>query len=321
MKPRNSLLLLKETFAAWSADKAPRLGAALAYYTIFSIAPLLIIAITIIGLFFSNAQKQLFEKAESVLGTRGADVLQSMISAAQQPTTSFIATALAIVTVLFGAAGIFIALRDALNVIWKVKKPANKGLWGFVSNYVRAISMVFALGFVLLIDLAIAAALAFIGERIANLFPGANILMKALAFVVSIGISMCLFAIIFKVLPDAKIAWHDVWIGAAFTAVLFAIAKFGLGFYLAHAAAKSAYGAAGAMVLVLLWVYYSAQLLFLGAEFTQVYARHHGSHSKKLSAARTEKQRLIAQSELFRKKLQETLNVGDFVRHKAPSRF
>ncbi|MDQ6631343.1 MAG: YihY/virulence factor BrkB family protein [Verrucomicrobiota bacterium] len=298
--------LLKETFSEWSRDKAPRLGASLAYYTIFSIAPLVLIAITIAGLVFDNAQVQIVGQVKGPVGDKGGGAIESMIKAAQKPVQTSIATVLAFGTLLFGAAGVFIQLKDALNTIWKAPESNAGGVWGFIKKYFLSFSMVLGIGFLLLVSLVLEAALAIAGHFLENRVPGMSIVMPAAGFILSFATVSLLFAMLFKFLPDAKVAWRDVWIGAFLTAGLFVVGKLGLGIYLGTAGVASAYGAAGSLVLILLWVYYSAQILFFGAEFTQVYSKRHGSRCDQPNTEKpptNRKQRLVARIEQERKQM------------------
>lgn len=307
------ITLLKKTATQWVSDKAPRLGAALAYYTIFSIAPLVIISITITGLLFDHAraQEQILGQIQSILGEKGAEAIRAMIEAAQKPVTSTVATALGLLTLLFGAAGVFIQLKDALNTIWNVKPREGGGLWGFVRNYFLSFSMVLGIGFLLLVSLLLAAGMAAVGEYFKGMFPGFDVLMKIAGMAISFLLVSLLFALMFKFLPDIKVSWHDVWLGAVLTSALFVVGKFALGAYFGKAKIGSAYGAAGSLVLVLLWIYYSAQILFFGAEFTQVYANYCGSRAgdnpdsllPKGKKLRSKKERLVAQNEHRRHEL------------------
>jgi len=260
--------LLKQTYTEFSEDKVPRLGAALAYYTIFSLAPLLLIAIAIAGLAFGQeaAQGKIFAQLRGILGETTAKGVQEMVENAAKPKTGTLATIAGIVTLILGASGVFGQLKDALNTIWDVKPKKKSGILGFVKDRFLSMAMVFGIGFLLLVALVIDAA-------ISAVFPELQIVQ----IIISLGVVTVLFAAIFRVLPDLKIEWHDVWLGAAFTSVLFVIGKFALGLYLGRGTVGSSYGAAGSLVVVLLWVYYSAQILLFGAEFTQVYARRFGS--------------------------------------------
>lgn len=306
--------LLKNTVSEWSEDGAPRLGAALAYYTVFSIAPLMIIGILIAGLFFDNAQSQIMGEVKGLLGDEGGKTIESMVSAAQKPMQSTVATVLAVATLFFGAAGVFVQLKDAMNIIWDVPVSAAGGVMGFIKKYFLSFSMVLGIGFLLLVSLLLSAAVTFIGQMMQHYFPGAEFIIPTLGFVVSFGIITVLFAMLFKFLPDVKIPWRDVWVGAVITACLFVLGKLGLGIYLGKAGAASAYGAAGSLVLVLLWVYYSAQILFFGAEFTQVYSSYLGSRSVTDEPKHASpKDRLIRQIEQERKDFTTAVKTLGFI--------
>jgi membrane protein len=276
--------VIRQTFRDWSEDKAPRLGAALAYYTVFSIAPLLIIVVAIAGLWFGKqaAQDQIFAQIAGLLGEEGAKTISGMLQAANKPHEGIIASVLAVVTLIFGATGVFVQLQDALNTIWEVKPKPGRGIMGFIRQRLLSLAFVFGIGFLLLVSLVVSAGLAAAGKWIQGAMPGGEGLWQTINFIVSFAVIAALFTLMFKYLPDVKIAWRDVWLGGALTALLFTVGKFGLGMYLGRSSVSSAYGAAGSLVIVLLWVYYSAQILFLGAEFTQVYANRFG---KKLEPA------------------------------------
>ena len=279
MNARTIWTLLKETFSEWSEDKASRLAAALAYYTIFSLAPLLIIAIAVAGLVFGQeaAQGELVAQIQGLVGQEGAKLIETMIQSASKPTSGIIATAIAIATILFGASGLFGQLQDALNTIWEVKPKPERSILGMVKDRFLSFTMVLGIGFLLLVSLIISAVLSALNPYLTDLLPGSIYLIQILNVVISFGVITLLFAMIYKVLPDVKIAWGDVWIGAAVTSLLFTLGKFLIGLYLGNSSAGSAYGAAGSLVVLLLWVYYSAQILLFGAEFTQVYAKRRGS--------------------------------------------
>lgn len=270
--------VFKQTVHEWSDDKAPRLGAALAYYTVFSIAPLIVIVIAIAGFWFGRqaAQDQIFNEISSLIGQKGAEAIGSMLQAADKPSHGIIASVLAIVTLLLGATGVFIQLQDALNTIWEVKPKPGRGIRGFIRQRLLSLAMVFGIGFLLLVSLVVSAGLSAAGKWFADVLPGGEEVWQILNFVISFLVIAVLFALMFKYLPDVKIAWRDVWLGGVITAVLFTVGKFALGLYLGRSSVSSAYGAAGSLVVVLLWVYYSAQILFFGAEFTQVYANRFG---------------------------------------------
>ncbi|MGN6182881.1 MAG: YihY/virulence factor BrkB family protein [Thermoanaerobaculia bacterium] len=272
------ITVLKETFKEFGQDKAPRLGAALAYYTIFSIGPLLLIAVAMAGIFLGQeaARGQISDELAKIFGSQMSKSLEQMIEAAAKPKSGTIATIIGFVTLFFGASGVFGQLKDALNTIWNVEAKPASGVMGFVKQRFLSMAMVLGIGFLLLISLVFDAIISAMGPWLGR-FIGGEPLMQAIQLLLSFAISIVLFAAIFKVLPDLRISWHDVWIGSILTAILFVLGKFGLGIYLGKAAIGSAYGAAGSLVILLVWVYWSAQILFLGAEFTQVYARRFGS--------------------------------------------
>lgn len=271
--------LIKETFSEWSDDKVPRLSAALAYYTIFSIAPILVIAISIASLVFGReaAQGQIVQQMGGILGRTSAQALQEMIAKSQNQTSGIIGTAVGLGALLFGATGLFAELHDSLNVIWEVKPKSGSGILQTLKERFLSFTMVLGVGFLLLVSLVISAGLSAFGHYFSSLLPGFTILAYILNFLISFAVITLLFAMIYKILPEVTITWRDVWIGAASTALLFVIGKFAIGLYLGKSSIASSYGAAGALVLILLWVYYAAQILFLGAEFTQVYSRYYGS--------------------------------------------
>jgi membrane protein len=269
---------MKEAAADWSHDKSPRLGAALAYYTVFSIVPLLVLFIAIIGLVFGEeaAQTAIIDQVSTLIGERSAASIKEMIQKADQPATGIVSSAIAIVTLLLGAAGFFAQLKDALDTVWGVEPKEGRGIWGYIKDNLLSVVTVFGTGFLLLVSLIISAALAVIGKWFDNLLPLPEAALQGLNVVLSFLIITGLFALIFKVLPDAHIAWPDVWMGAALTSVLFTVGKFAIGLYLGKTNVASGFGAAGSLVIVLVWVYYSAQILLYGAEFTQVYANRVG---------------------------------------------
>jgi membrane protein len=276
-----AIQLIKDTFAEWNEDKVSRLAAALAYYTIFSLAPLLIIAIAIAGLVFGQeaAQNQIVGQIQGLVGREGAEAIQAMILNASRPGAGIVATIFGVVTLLFGASGLFAQLQDALNTIWEVT-PRPRGIIGMIQDRFWSFSMVLGTGFLLLVSLILSAVLAGIATYLGSLMPGFVQLWTIVNFLVSFGVITILFALIYKVIPDAKVAWSDVWIGAIVTSFLFSIGRYLIGLYLGSSAIGSAYGAAGSFVIVLIWVYYSAQILLIGAEFTQVYATRYGSRIK-----------------------------------------
>jgi membrane protein len=272
------LTLFKETGREFSEDKVPRLGAALAYYTIFSIGPLLLIAVAMAGIFLGQeaARGQVSAELGKLFGSQMSKSLEQMIEAAAKPKSGTIATIVGVITLMLGAAGLFGQLKDALNTIWNVEPKKAGGIMGFIRERFLSMAMVLGIGFLLLVTLAFDAAISALGPWLERLVGGEAV-MHAISLALSFAVATVLFAAIFRILPDLKIAWRDVWLGAVFTSLLFVLGKWGLGLYLGKAAVGSAYGAAGSLVILLVWVYWSAQILFFGAEFTQVYARTLGS--------------------------------------------
>ena len=279
MNPQAIFALLKQTVSEWLEDRASRLGAGLAYYTAVSLAPLLIILIAIAGFVLGRqaVEGQVVAQIQGLVGKTGAEAIQAMIASASQPKAGIIATVVSIATLLFGASGVFGALQDALNTIWEVTPKPGRGMLGMLRDRFVSFTMLLGVGFLLLVALVLSAGLAALGKFLGGLLPIPEAVLQAVNFVISFGVITLLFALIYKILPDAEIRWSDVWTGAAVTALLFTIGKFVLGLYLGKSSAGSAYGAAGSLIVVLLWVYYSAQILFFGAEFTQVYANTYGS--------------------------------------------
>ena len=271
--------VLKQTGAEWIDDRVPRLGAALAYYTVFSIVPLLVIIIAIVGLVFGEeaAQGQIFDQIAAMVGDKSASALQEMIQRADEPSTGVISTVIAVATLLFGATGVFSELQDSLNTIWGVQPKEGRGVWGILQDRFLSFMAILGTGFLLLVSLVLNAALSAFGKWFGGWLPAPEFVLQALDFIISLSVITGLFAMMFKLLPDAKIAWRDVAVGAALTALLFTVGKFGIGLYLGKSDVGTAYGAAGSLVVVLVWVYYSTQILLFGAEFTQVYANTYGS--------------------------------------------
>lgn len=272
-------VLLKETFAEWNTDKASRLAAALAYYTIFSLAPLLIIAIAIAGAVFGEeaAKGEIVEQLQGLVGREGAQFIQIAIENASKPNQGTIASIISVVVLLFGASGLFAQLQDALNTIWEVQPKPGRGLVGMLRDRFLSFLMVLGVGFLLILSLVISAALTAFVNYFGHLLPGIGFLLQFANFIISFAITTVLFGLIYKVLPDVEITWSDVWIGAMITSLLFSFGRFLLGMYLGNSSFGSTYGAAGSVVILLAWVNYAAQILFFGAEFTQVYARRYGS--------------------------------------------
>ncbi len=272
--------IVGETFREWSEDKASRLSAALAYYTVFSIPPLMVVAIGIASLFTDRAtiEEQVVNQAASLMGRQGGEGIQTILQSAEQPGNGeLLPTLFGVALLLFGASGVFTQLQDAMNTIFGVKPDPQRGIMGLIKDRFLSFTMVLTIGFILLVSLMLSTVLASFGSFVGGLVTEAEILLWILNFIISFGVFMLLFALIFKTIPDIKIAWRDVLVGAAITALLFKIGEYALGFYFERSDPTSAFGAAGSIILLLLWIYYSAQIIFLGAEFTEVYARRVGS--------------------------------------------
>jgi len=281
-RPRAISALLKVAFLEWSRDRAPRMGAALAYYTIFSLAPLLIIAVAIAGLAFGMeaAQGEIAGQIQGLIGRDGAKAVQSMIQSAHKPFHGVIGSLIGVFVMFLGASGVFSEMQDALNSIWHVNPDSKAGVLNLIKERFLSFGMVLGIGFLLLVSLLLSALLAAIVEYVGSIFPVLAVLLESLDFLLSLLSITVLFAMIFKLLPNIKIAWSDVWVGAALTSLLFTAGKFVIGFYIGKSVSASAYGAAGSLVVVVAWIYYSALLLYFGAEFTRVYARTLGSQAR-----------------------------------------
>jgi membrane protein len=281
MKPQDIFGLPKQTFEEWSEDKAPRLAAALAYYTAFALAPLLVIAIAIAGAVFGEkaARGAVLNQLNQVTGRQGAEAINTMIAqAGKNESGGVIAAVLGVGALLLGASGLFGQLQDALNTIWEVQPKPGQGIIATIKQRFFSITMVLGTGFLLLVSLVAGAVLGAVTNFFSGLLPGLDILWQILNIALTFGLATLVFALIYKFVPDVQIKWSDVGIGALVTAALFMLGQALLGLYLSRSAPGSAYGAAGSFVIILLWIYYSAQILFFGAEFTQVYANKYGSH-------------------------------------------
>lgn len=281
--------LLKQTFTEWREDKAPMLAAALAYYSAFSLAPLLVIVLAIVGFILNqqDAQAQIMTQVQQTVGEDAAGVIKRLIENTSESGQGTISSVLSIAALLFGALGLFTHLQTSLDMIWDVADVDRPGGVGaIIKDKLLSFGMILVIGFLLLVSLILSAALTFFSSALTNLFAGAAVFLPVLNEVVSFAVITLLFMFIYKYLPHAVIRWRDVWVGAAVTALLFTIGKTLLGLYLSSAT-TSTYGAAGAFVLLLLWIYYSAQILLFGAEFTQVYARRYGHRITADAAAQT----------------------------------
>lgn len=279
MSAKQALSLIQETYAKWSSHQAPRLGASVAYYSVLSFAPLLILITAVIALVFGHesAQGALVNQAKAMIGDQGAGTVQTLLKNAQKPSSGVFASIAAFVTLLFGASGVFTELQDALNVMWDVQNQTASGFMGMVKQRIFSFGMVLSVGFLLLVSLILSAALAYVGRSFGQLLPMPPIILQAINFVASFVVVAGLFALMFKYVPAAKIPWRDVLVGAVGTALLFTIGKLLLGLYLGKASVGSTYGAAGSLVAFVVWIYYSAQIFFFGAEFTHVYTEAHAT--------------------------------------------
>lgn len=275
---------MQSSGSKWSAHNAPRLGASLAYYSLLSMAPLLILIVAICGLVLNRnaAEQQLLEHVRSLTGPSGENTVRMLISNAHHVGSGIIAAAVALVTLLFGASGVFVELRDSLNLIWDVPKRESSAWRSIIRQRLVSFGMVIGLGILMLASLILTAIITVAEKFFAGFLPAPTAstseLINGLVSLVAIAI---LFALVFKFVPDAPIAWRDVWIGAAATAILFDIGKALLALYLGTAGVGSTYGAAGSVVALVVWVYYSAQIFFFGAIFTKVYAERLGSHARR----------------------------------------
>jgi membrane protein len=282
-KPAGMVSLFRKTAEEWIQDRCPQLGAALAYYTIFSLAPMVLVLLAVFGLIYGGseqAREKVTDQLRYFLDPSGVKVFQDIAANASEPKGGILAAAFGIIVALFGASGVFGQLQDALNTIWGVKPKPGGGIWGFLRARFLSFAMVGGVCFLLLVSLTVESVLRGLNTYLENILPGGHFLALAIFFIFDLAVIILLFAMIFRYLPDVKIAWRDVWLGAALTAVLFAIGKFILGLYLGSGAAGSAYGAASSLITLLLWIFYSAQILLFGAEFTQVYSNTYGSQVK-----------------------------------------
>jgi len=287
MRFKDFLQLAKASFRNWQNDYAPSMGAALSYYTVFSIAPLLIIVIAVAALIFGHdvAHDAIVDQAGSLIGKNGAKVIEGMLQSAQQPKQGMLAGILGVLALIIGATTVFAELESNLNRIWKVTADKRAGWWYFLRTRLLSFGLVLAIGFLLVVSLVVSAAIAIWGKYWSGWFGAMEALLHAANFLVSVAIITILFAMIYKFMPRISIRWRDVWVGAFVTSLLFSIGKFLIGLYIGKSGVESSYGAAGALVVLLLWVYYSAQIFLLGAEFTKVFAETHGSRKGAAASA------------------------------------
>jgi membrane protein len=280
MQLKNFWTLARKSVSAWVDDYAPSMGAAIAYYTVFSVAPLLIIVIAVAGLVWGQeaVRGQLVDQLTGLLGRDAALSVQSLLQAANHPKEGVIATAISIVVLVLGATSVLAELQSALDRIWRV--PASQkasGVWATLRVRLISFGLVLGLGFLLSVSLVISAAVSAFGSWATSTFAGMEVVLQGMNMAISIGITTLLFAMIFKFMPQAKVAWRDVWTGAFVTALLLDIGKVLIGLYIGKSSVTSSFAAAGSLVVLLVWVYYAAQIFLLGAEFTWVYAHEHGS--------------------------------------------
>jgi membrane protein len=288
LRPKEMLGLGKRAVKGWMDDGAASMGAALAFYTMFSMGPLLVMVIMIAGLAIGKeeAQALLMTQLSGLLGDAGAEGVKSVLAAANTKEGGIIATVISGFTLLLGATTVFAELQSDLDRIWKVTKKKASGIWGFLRARLLSFGLVVSIGFLLLISLVVSAAIAYVGENLMG--GGATVVMRVLEFAGSLAVLTLLFAIIYKMLPSRRIPWGDVWVGALVTALLFTIGKYLIGLYLGKSATTSQFGAAGTIIVAIFWVYYSAQIFFLGAEFTKEYSMSHGSKALESDAANSD---------------------------------
>lgn len=279
---REAWAMLRDAGSCWVEHKAPQLGAALAFYSVLSVAPLVMIAVAVAALVFGEevAREQLLNQVNDLMGSEGAAAIREMLSHARQTQEGTAATVLGVMTLFAGAAGVFGQLQDAMNTIWEVPPKTAGSIWSMLRSRFLSFTMVLGVGFLLLVSLLLSAMIAAAGSYVSGRIPALEPLWQAADGVVTLMIVTLLFAMIFKFLPDASVAWRDVWVGALVTAVLFTFGKMLIGLYLGKTGLSSAYGTAGSLVVLVVWIYYSAQILFFGAELTQVYARRRGAMSR-----------------------------------------
>ncbi|MEL0650649.1 YihY/virulence factor BrkB family protein [Algibacter sp. TI.3.09] len=271
--------LIKETYTSWMADDPFRLSAIVAYYTVLALPALLVIIINVIGAIWGVeiVQGQLTDEISAALGKDAASAIENIISETQNSESNFLSTVIGIGTLLFGATGVFYQLKISLNEIWKIKTNPNAKIWKIITDRALSFAFILVIGFLLLVSFIVTAAISALNSYIRDALPDVLLYIAyILDFVLSVGIISVLFALMFKYLPDAKIKWRTVWIGAILTAILFVLGKLLLGIYFGQADPGSTYGAAGSIVLILLWVSYSSLILFFGAEFTYIYAKRYG---------------------------------------------
>lgn len=290
MHPKLFFDLCRKAVMAWIDDYAPSMGAAISYYTIFSLAPLLVIVIAIAGALFGReaAEGQIVAQISGLVGREGAIAVESLLRSVDQPGKGLAAGLISVAVLLVGATTVFAELQSALDRIWHVpEREKPSGVWSVLRARLLSFGLILGLAFLLMVSLVVSAGLAVFGSWFGGLMPGWELMLQTLNFMISLGIVTVLFALIFKLMPTARIAWRDVWIGAGVTAVLFELGKLAIGLYLGKSGVNESFAAAGSLVVLVAWVYYATQIFLLGAEFTKVYADEHGSVSGQKAVAAT----------------------------------
>ena len=288
--------LVKKAALAWVDDYAPSMGAALSYYTVFSLAPMLLIVLAVAGLVFGEdaARGALFEQIAGLMGPDAAKAIEGILTSVSKPTHGIVATVVGIVVLLVGATTVFAELQDALDRIWRAPARKASGLWGLLRARFLSFGMILGIAFLLMVSLVVGAAVSALGKWWSPLFGGWEFLAQAVNFVFGLAVSTVAFALIYKLMPRVKVEWHDVWLGAAVTALLFSLGRFLIGLYIGKSGIASGFGAAGSLITVFVWVYYSAQIFLMGAEFTWVYAKTFGSMKDVPQTATAEKSEVPA---------------------------
>ena len=279
LNPRTLFELFREAFREWSEDKAVRLGAALSFYTVIALPPLLVLMAAAAGVVFGRdaAHERIASQIGALVGQHGRGMIDGMMTGQSQPGSTLLASIFGVVLLVFGASGVFGQLHDALNTVWEVEEKPGGGLKKLVKDRIFSFNLLLGAGFVLIVSLMVSAALGALTNLWGDRFEGMKVLLAILDFAVSTGVLGGLFALLLRFVPDAKVAWRDAWVGGLVTAVLFTIGKVAIGIYLGRGTVGTAYGAAGPLVILLLWIYYSAQIFLYGAEFTEVFAKRHGA--------------------------------------------
>jgi membrane protein len=284
---RHAHTVLIESLKAWIEQRAASKGAALAFYTLFSMAPILVLAISVAGYFFgaAAAQGEIIIQVQGLAGPNGAQAIQASLAAARDPASGLLATILASVLLLVGATSVFVELKGSLDELWGIRQSRRSSFSALMRTRLLSFGLVLVLAFLLLISLVVSASLAVLERYAGGIWSSSGVTLSAISSLISFGVIAFLFAVIYKMLPDVRLSWRDVWTGAIFTAGLFSLGKYAIGLYLGNSAVASGFGAAGSVVALLVWVYYSAQIFFLGAQFTRQYALRFGSLQGEMQAS------------------------------------